>query len=805
MKKTFKMYFIILLALLCSFTFISYYPKALSEVHLVQDASNIEKLPQHFRKCTDKVDAPEGTSLNLSGLKNLNISGSGQFAEIPLNLIKEAIDNNCNLIDIDLRQESHGFINGVAVSFANEKNNANAGLTLEQVIQTENENLNSIPLNKPVTLFNTQKEITPENVQNEASLTEDTDIRYLRIPVTDRKLPTEDMVVYFINFVNNQPKDSWLHFHCKAGIGRTTTFMTMYDIMKNCNDVDLYDIITRQVILSKMSPKDASNFYVGEHFDFLNNFYTNYKNGCYDDKCSLSNNSASKVYCSINKNLSTDSYIKNSIIPKSLYVISEDDLTLEEKTMVATLQGVVAAKSDKQIYIISSQEPDYKIWLLDLINNNNIEATYLENPWELLTGFSHLIDGYVLYNGTITPSINNACTVAGLKNSIAIDHSIENKVISAGVTTLVEDCRNTDKYWAFKNLWNSGLNHSLVIQLSPDKPISLRDYAITSKALIFYEDGTESDLRKTVFNSLNDNSHCLGWGPDEHYNVELASTHGVDVIAADWSYNLSVLSSFPLCDLKQKTETKLTNDDNIHYVTIIMSDGDNQQWLLGNNYTSNKWYGSPLRGQFNLGWSLSPALYYLSPTVFNKYYESASSYSFKDNFLVPPSGNGYMYPSKFPNEKLASYTNLLSNYMKSVDQHNVLIIDDDSFYNNNIWDRYTCHSNIDGLFYLNYSKHDKYKGEIRWSNKKPIVSCSDLLWSGLEDEDKFIKNIEERISLGYTDTSSPNAYSFLYVHVWSNTMDNVKNVAEKLNSNPKVRLVTPDDFIKLINQNIKPV
>lgn len=46
-----------------------------------------------------------------------------------------------------------------------------------------------------------------------------------------------------------------------------------------------------------------------------------------------------------------------------------------------------------------------------------------------------------------------------------------------------------------------------------------------------------------------------------------------------------------------------------------MSDGDNQQWNLGTNYGSPKWYGSPYRGNFNLGWSLSPSLYYLAPTV----------------------------------------------------------------------------------------------------------------------------------------------------------------------------------------------
>ena len=29
------------------------------------------------------------------------------------------------------------------------------------------------------------------------------------------------------------PKDSWLHFHCEAGKGRTTAFMAMYDMMRN--------------------------------------------------------------------------------------------------------------------------------------------------------------------------------------------------------------------------------------------------------------------------------------------------------------------------------------------------------------------------------------------------------------------------------------------------------------------------------------------------------------------------------------------------------------------------------------------
>lgn len=233
-----------------------------------------------------------------------------------------------------------------------------------------------------------------------------------------------------------------------------------------------------------------------------------------------------------------------------------------------------------------------------------------------------------------------------------------------------------------------------------------------------------------------------------------------------------------------------------------MSDGDNQQWLLGSNFNAKNWFGSPYRGNFNLGWSLSPSLYYLAPTVFNKYYEAASSSKYNDNYIVAASGNGYIYPSKYPSEKLINYTKRLNEYMKDVDEHTVLILDDEAFYKKDLWDKYTSNSNINGLLYLNYNKNNSYSGKIIWSNDKPVVSCRDLLWEGLEDQTELINNINTRVNLGYTDIKNPNSYTFVYVHVWSNTMDNVNDVITKLNKNPKVRVVTPENFMELIEKNV---
>lgn len=499
-------------------------------------------------------------------------------------------------------------------------------------------------------------------------------------------------------------------------------------------------------------------------------------------------------------------FIKNTKIPNFLYVIDEKTLKKDERTMISSLQGIVSNKSNSQIYILTSSEPSYKVWLDDLKHNYNVDYKMISDPFELIDTFKNYINGYVLYghNSKTDPSINNACSLASLNDALVITKNLESSVKSHGVTKIIGDCRNTDKNWAYKNLWNSGLNHSTVIELSPSHSSALRDYAIMTKSLVFYEDNPSTlDLREKIFSSMNSCGVCLGWGPDEFKNVSLTSKYGIDMVAADWSYNLTVLSAFPSNPIKQNTKSNIPNEKDVHYITIMMSDGDNLQWFMGDNFTSTKWYGSKNRGNFNLGWSISPSLYYLAPTVFKHYYKSSSYGKFSDYFVVSPSGTGYIYPSKFPYNKLDFYTERLNNYMTNVDQRYVTIIDDSSFNNIKLWNKYTKEEHIHGLFYLDYSKNNNYKGEVVWSNNKPVISCRDLIWGGLEEESEFINTINERINSGYTDITNINAYTFVYIHVWTKDMDTVQNVVNELNKNSKVRIVTPDTFMKLIKKNVK--
>ena len=77
-----------------------------------------------------------------------------------------------------------------------------------------------------------------------------------------------------------------------------------------------------------------------------------------------------------------------------------------------------------------------------------------------------------------------------------------------------------------------------------------------------------------------------------------------------------------------------------------------------------------------------------------------------------------------------------------------------------------------------------------------------MLWDDLENEDELINYINSRVNLDYIDITNPESYTFVYVHVWSKDMDNLQKVVNKLNSNPRIKVVTPDIFMRLIKNNI---
>jgi protein-tyrosine phosphatase len=230
------------------------YPAIGATTLLVQDSPNKYQLPRNFR-----VIQKQGENIPLTGIEKLHLMGSGQFSEANLRYILAHYPKPDYIFD--LRQESHGFVNGIAVSWFGNYNWANLDKSEKENQQMENQLLAQIKGKKEITIHEVTRKnkgiieetspitVNVQSVYNEQQLVEQNHIKYVRIRVSDHRAPSHEAVLNFVNIMRTIPGDARLYFHCKAGRGRTTTFMAMVDIMRNAKEVSFADIVARQHLM----------------------------------------------------------------------------------------------------------------------------------------------------------------------------------------------------------------------------------------------------------------------------------------------------------------------------------------------------------------------------------------------------------------------------------------------------------------------------------------------------------------------------------------------------------------------------
>ena len=213
------------------------------DLYLIFDNFNQHVAPKHYR-----------TGIYLSPNK-LNISGSSQPNLKNLKYIikkaKQIVPDNHKIFIIDLRQEPHVLLNKYAISWFGFRNQASNTLE-EQLIEY-------LKITKKIKIYlSVQKlkdgnfkpknptNITIKTILTEQQAIEKLGVQYKRFLVTDHYAPTDNQIDLFIQFIKTIPTDHWLHFHCRGGRGRTTTFMALYDIIKNAESLSLDQILERQ-------------------------------------------------------------------------------------------------------------------------------------------------------------------------------------------------------------------------------------------------------------------------------------------------------------------------------------------------------------------------------------------------------------------------------------------------------------------------------------------------------------------------------------------------------------------------------
>ncbi|WP_295238475.1 protein tyrosine phosphatase [Veillonella sp.] len=191
------------------------------------------------------------------GLDSLHMSGSAQPTEAQFKQLASTLRTKTDgpIYIVDLRQETHIFVNGMPISQYGKRNWGNVGETQQTIVDKEKALIPTV-LNTAITVapLDRAKEagkaetIVAQSVKTEEMVAKEAGLKYMRLTATDHIWPNEASIDRFIAFYKTLPKNAWLHFHCEAGKGRTTAFMAMYDIMKNPN-VPLADILKRQQLI----------------------------------------------------------------------------------------------------------------------------------------------------------------------------------------------------------------------------------------------------------------------------------------------------------------------------------------------------------------------------------------------------------------------------------------------------------------------------------------------------------------------------------------------------------------------------
>jgi hypothetical protein len=158
---------------------------------------------------------------------------------------------------VDLRQETHGFLDDIAYSWYADNDFGNVGQPLDWIINEEKIRLLFLEALTKARIFKiaadpsdnrAQQRMTPTSYQDVAVATARTEeqafddrkigspsfystVQYVRIPVTDHCAPDQDALKTLEDLATEAPSDPWFHFHCHGGDGRTTTFLALYDML----------------------------------------------------------------------------------------------------------------------------------------------------------------------------------------------------------------------------------------------------------------------------------------------------------------------------------------------------------------------------------------------------------------------------------------------------------------------------------------------------------------------------------------------------------------------------------------------
>ena len=474
---------------------------------------------------------------------------------------------------------------------------------------------------------------------------------------------------------------------------------------------------------------------------------------------------------------------------------------------VTTLQGIVNREVPRVYCLIV---PADALWLEWIKKRNWITETESITPLEMISRFSDKLKGIVITDPYLPSSKNIATMIAGVENALAVSPRLAKQLKLPVVADLRGRwTKNTDAYrWAYKTLW-SKMNHHTAACMWPDL-VYTRDYLVQHKIFVFWLPGridgaepyadakTELKFGEELLAALPINSPIMGfsWHGD---NIGIGELPGVGLMAEFGKFlvgsvdapNMSVHSGFEVTFPKQKKLPFSKAEGDKIYIAYTMSDGDNIPVLTATNWPQ-LWH-QPERGQFPIGWGISPSSCMLIPDIMDFYHTTATQ---NDSFLAAVSGVGYTYPRDYGKRYKAAdrerifdgFLSLTDQYMKRMNLSIVCPTGADLPQFSRYAERIPA---LDAIF-ADYGKTVfNYLDATRITARNVPVFRAVTPWNPIGDGEQQIESMVERIK-AMTPKKTRPAFMHVFIGNWYWDLAGLKEVLKRLGS--EYVIVSPDQL-----------
>lgn len=487
-----------------------------------------------------------------------------------------------------------------------------------------------------------------------------------------------------------------------------------------------------------------------------------------------------------------------------VHLIDFGKLSDGEKALALFLQGVLARKGVK-IFV----DADNYLSYLD-------EEGEYADVYGLIGTYAGKFSGAVVYDLSCTDvSVNMAATLAAAYDVLCVPRALINKVNAAGIETVgdLAEVGGTPAA-AQRAVWNrvkdrlskTAVVHQVVRE--GNFHIRLYDFPIANRWACIYtgESAEDRAFRREVLEYADKNIPVYGWNDDEIAFIKDISAYGDYAVPCDWSLNHSYFG-VTKGKLSQRAKPAPVAGGK-HYAAIVVSDGDNVQWLE-RDFSTTSLYGQRQTSgaDYKMSWTFAPSLARLCSAAAKRIYSGNKH----DYFVCGVSGIGYANSMSYPMEHLEEFTRMTSEGMEDCGLNVVTLLDNIKDVENckDLHKRlhfYSKHDNIyGGIWELDPDRYSSGRGRIFWSDDKPFVSVRFTMWheSGRQGacDREWIEQFAAKVNAMKADPAHAEGYSVINIHPWTMSMENVDRFVSLLGGH--IELVYADELIGMIKRNVK--